>query len=103
MMTDVQFWSILVTFIGTIGGQKIVEHFLGRGKFRSDDAALIRKELREERQEREAVIRELKAEIRQLEGQISQFRIHRIDMYRVLQENNVPQEVLAKLRILEAS
>lgn len=101
-MTDVQFWSIIITMISTLGGQQIVSHLLGRGKFRSDDATALRAELRADNRAKDEKIKALEKRIDDLEQIVDNFRMLRVDMYRVLHENNIPKDVLAQLRILEA-
>lgn len=100
-MTDVQIWSTIVAILGTLGGREIIGWLLNRGKFRSDDAAALRKELRDDNRKKDQKIRELEQRIDDLEKTIDDFRLRRLDMWRTLHENNVPNDVIAKLRILE--
>lgn len=100
-MSELQFWSIIVTFIGTLGIQQIIMHLLGRGKIKTDEATAIRAELRAERDKLKDENRALEVRIDDLEKVVHAFRALRIDMYRVLQENNVSKNVLEQLRFLE--
>lgn len=101
-MNEVQIWSIIATFIGTVVGQQVVGHLLGRGKVRSDEGTALRAELRADNKSQNEEIKELRKRVNELEEIVVMFRLRRIDMYRVLQENNVNKEVLAELRLLEA-
>ena len=101
-MSDVQFWSIIITAIGTLGGQQIVNHLLGRGKIRGDDATALRKELRDENKELREEIRRQEQRIDELEARIRALHMLRFDMYQVLHDSDVSKDVIAKLRILEA-
>lgn len=100
-MSDLQFWSIIITAISTMIGQQVVIRLMDRGKLRTDEATALRNELRAENREQKSEIRDLEKRIDELESAVRQFRIMRVDMYRVLQENNVDQSILSKLRILE--
>lgn len=102
-MNNAQIWSVIFTVLTTGVGVEIVKYLLGRGKFRSDDATALRKELRDDLREKDTEIDALKARVSELEKLIRDFNVRRIEMYRVLHESNVSREVIAQLRIIDAS
>ena len=112
-------WSIISAIAGTVGVQQIVTYLLNRGKVKVDEALAIRVELREEINRKNTVIAghevrivrmEQDFEARELEYVKKEqefkeaslaFRVYKLDVYRVLLENNVDKTVLDKLKILD--
>jgi hypothetical protein len=103
MSSNVQIWSSLIAALATLGGREVVGWLVNRGKIRSDDAAALRKELREDNREKDEKIDRLERRIEDLEKTVGDYRMRRIHMWRVLHENNVSPDVLEKLRMLDAS
>ena len=72
------------------GGVKIIDYFLNRGKIKADEAAQIRKELREEAELR-------RSEVRRLEKELDEWK-H--EYYRVLEEFNTMRAEFDALKIM---
>lgn len=101
-MNDIQLWSTIGAVLTALGAQHVVTWLVNRGKVRTDDASALRTELRAENKELKTAVDALELRVKELEQELNSFRMLRIDMYRVLQENNVDRNILAQLRILEA-
>lgn len=92
---------------GTLGYilKRIVDHLLGRGKVRADEAAEIRKELRAEITRKNEDIEAMEQRITALEAELDkaerernlldlQFNRYKLDVYRTLVDAGVARDLL---------
>ncbi len=129
-MVDPTLISAIAGGLGMLGVKQFISWGLGRGKVKVDEATAIRIELRAEIVRKDKELAEFKAgseiELTKLRKRVAtiedesdarereylkaerefqqaelKFRLYKVDMYRTLMENKVPQSVLDHLKLLD--
>lgn len=106
--------SIVAAGSGAAGWilKRVVDHLLGRGKIRVDEAAAIRSELRSEIERKNKWIDSLEQRVNALEEELDkverernaldvQFAKYRLDVYRMLVDAGVQKDLLTKVLALQ--
>jgi predicted nuclease with TOPRIM domain len=111
-VTDPNVLSLIITGLGTLGFREFIAWMVNRGKVRTDEATILRKELRDERDRKDIKIGELEHRIERIELEkdkiedeyrkfVANFRTYKLDVYRTLIENGVSRDLLDAIRILD--
>jgi polyhydroxyalkanoate synthesis regulator phasin len=106
--------SIAATGAAVLGYtvRRIVDHLLGRGRLRIDEATKIRAELRADIDRKDLAIRGLEQRVDALEEELDkverernaldvQFAKYRLDVYRVLVEAGADRDLLNKVLAIQ--
>lgn len=122
-MTSAQIWAIVASLVTGGIGTKVISWLLSRGRLKIDDATALRNELRADMHDQdlrhrgeidnknrelaklETRIATLEAESDKREREFNDtevaFRMHKVEIYRILVEHGTPREVLDSIRMLD--
>jgi polyhydroxyalkanoate synthesis regulator phasin len=110
---------MIIAATGALGVQNIITWLLNRGRIKIDDATTMRKELRDDLEQKKKDIAKLERRIltiedayeareqefikkeREFDQALLRFRMYKVDSYRVLLEGGVSKAVLDQIRLLD--